>query len=170
MTANVQIDTDRLTLRECTLDDLDIIVELLGDTDTMQGYRGTSTPEFAKDWLDGVVASWQEKGYGYWILFLKEIGEFIGIAGISDVEIYGIWEAEAGYAIRKKFCGQGFASEAADACYDFALNRTDIDHIITVIDPRNSASIHLAEKYGLSFLKQSAKWGRTVHVYAASRT
>lgn len=170
MTANVQIQTEGLSLRECTLDDLDLIVELFGDSETMEGYRGTFTPDAAKNWLDGVVTLWREKGYGYWILSLKETEEFAGIAGIFDLQIDGICEAEAGYVIRKKFWGQGFASEVAKACYDFALNRTDIDRVITLIDPRNSASIHLAEKYGLSFLKQSAKWGRTVHVYAISRT
>ena len=136
----------------------------------MESYRGVLTPEATREWVEDVIASWKEKGYGYWILTLKDTDTFVGTAGLFDQEIDGKPEAEAGYVIQHRYWGQGFASEVAHACYDFALNRTDLDRVVTIIDPRNSASIHLAEKYGLSFLKQSAKWGRAVHIYAKSRT
>lgn len=170
MTAGVQIETERLTLREITTDDSDLILDLFCDPQTMESYRGTLTPQVTREWIEAVIASWKEKGYGYWVLFLKDTGTFIGTAGLFDQEIDGKTEAEAGYVIDRQYWGQGFASEIAHACYDFALDRTDLDCVVTIVDPRNSAAIHLAKKYGLSFLKQSAKWGRTVHVYARSRT
>ncbi len=170
MTTGVHIDTERLTLREITLDDGDLIADLYGDPETMDSYRGVLSSEESRVWVEGVIASWQEKGYGYWILFLKDTDTFIGSAGLFDEEIDGSLEPEVGYVIQRQYWGQGYASEVAAACYDFALNRTDLDRVITIIDPRNSAAIHLAKKYGLSFLRQSAKWGRVVHVYAKSRT
>ena len=169
MTTGVQIETECLSLREITLDDANLIVELFCDSQTMDSYRGARTPPETQEWVEDVIALWREKGYGYWVLFLKGTDTFIGTAGLFDQEIDGKLEVEAGYVIQHQYWGQGFASEIAHACYDFALNRTDLDRVVTIIDPRNSAAVHLAEKYGLSFLKQSAKWGRTVHVYAISR-
>ncbi len=169
MTTGVQIETERLTLREITSDDADLIVDLFCDSKTMDSYRGALTPQESRVWVEAVIASWREKSYGYWVLFLKDTDTFIGTAGLCDQEIDGKLEAEAGYVIQHRYWGQGFASEISNACYDFALNRTDLDRVVTIIDPRNGAAIHLAERYGLSFLKQSAKWGRAVHVYAISR-
>ena len=169
MTTGVQIETECLSLREITLDDADLIVDLFSDSETMDSYRGALTPQDTRVWIEAVIASWKEKGYGYWVLFLRGTDTFIGTAGLFDQEIDGEMETEVGYVIEHQYWGQGFASEIAHACYDFALNRTDLDRVVTIIDPRNSAAVHLAEKYGLSFLKQSAKWGRTVHVYAISR-
>ena len=170
MTTGVQIETERLALREITRKDTGLIVDLFCDSQTMDSYRGALTPQATREWVEAVIASWREKGYGYWVLFLKDTDTFIGTAGLFDQEIDGTLETEAGYVIQHQYWGQGLASEVARACYDFALNRTDVERVVTLIDPRNSASIHLAERYGLSFLKQSAKWGRTVHVYAISRT
>ena len=169
MTASVQIETESLSLRELTSGDLDLIVDLYGDPETMDSYRGVLSSQDSQVWLEGVITSWKKKGYGYWALFLKDTGTFIGSAGLFDQEIEGVWETEVGYVIQRQHWGQGFASEVAAACYDFALNRTDLERVVTIIDPRNSAAVHLAEKYGLSFLRQSAKWGRVVHIYAKTR-
>jgi len=45
--------------------------------------------------------------------------------------------------------GQGFATEAARAVLAHALRVLRIDPVVAIVDPRNLASIRVAEKIGL---------------------
>ena len=166
MSANVQIETERLRFRECTLDDLDDLLVLFSDEETMHRYRGTRTPDEVVHWLTTTVGTWERCGYGYWMLDLKETGDLVGFAGLYDYVVDDVEEVEAGYVINHEYWGIGLGGEAAAACYEFADARIEIDRVITLIDPRNTACIALAQRHGLAFERQTAMWGRTVHVYA----
>ena len=62
-----------------------------------------------------------EIGFGLWAVILKEGNEFIGDCGITMQEVEGQSLPEIGYHIIKEYCRRGYASEAANACIDFAF-------------------------------------------------
>ena len=166
MQANLRFETERLAFRKCTLDDLDDLTLLFSHAETMQGYRGARTPEQTLEWLNETMDTWESPGYGYWMLDLKETGEIVGTAGLHEYTVDGVAEVEAGYVLHVDHWGSGLGAEAAGLCYDYAINTLGLSRVITLIDPRNSASIYLAEKHGLTYQRQTAMWGRTVHMYA----
>jgi RimJ/RimL family protein N-acetyltransferase len=54
-----------------------------------------------------------------------------------------------GWRLQRQHWGQGFASEAAHAVLDEVLRRFKIDPVVAIVDPRNTASIRVAEKIGM---------------------
>ena len=54
-----------------------------------------------------------------------------------------------GWRLLRQHWGQGFASEASHAVLDQALRVLRIDPVAAIVDPRNTASIRVAEKIGM---------------------
>lgn len=166
MPTRIQIETERLLFRECTFDDLEELTSLFSDEETMQQYRGTRSSEETIEWLSKTTDTWDSSGYGYWMLNLKDSGETIGTAGLFECDVDDMPEIEVGFVLHSKYWGCGLGGEAAAACYEYALETINLDRIVTLTDPRNTACTYLAQQHGLTFERQTAMWGRTVHVYA----
>jgi RimJ/RimL family protein N-acetyltransferase len=54
-----------------------------------------------------------------------------------------------GWRLMRQHWRQGFATEASRAVLDHALRVLEIDPVVAIVDPRNLASIRVAEKIGL---------------------
>jgi RimJ/RimL family protein N-acetyltransferase len=74
---------------------------------------------------------------------------FIGIAGLLHQEIDGNVEAEISYRIKPEYWNCGFATEAAQACKDYAEKILYKNRLISIIHPANYASKCVAEKLGV---------------------
>ena len=72
----MKIETERLLLRELTLDDFDALYEILSDTETMQHYPKPFDEERTKGWIEWNLRNYKEYGFGLWAVILKETGEF----------------------------------------------------------------------------------------------
>ena len=57
---------------------------------------------------------------------------------------------ELGWIINKKYWGQGFAYEAAEALLDYAKKELKIRHLIAHCDVDNTASYRIMEKLGMT--------------------
>jgi ribosomal-protein-alanine N-acetyltransferase len=78
-------------------------------------------------------------------------------------------EVEIGYRLARCAWGQGFATEAAAAVRDYGFGTLCLSRLISIIDPRNVASIRVAEKTGLKYEKDVIFQGFADRVYAISR-
>lgn len=58
-------------------------------------------------------------------------------------------EIEVGYQVRRDFWNQGYATEAARACMEYAFTKLGARRVISMIRPPNVASRRVAEKNGL---------------------
>ncbi len=87
-------------------------------------------------------------GYGIWVVCLKENGEVIGRAGLSNRQVDGVNELELGYVIDEKYQGFGYAYEACMAVCEFAKERLYVDKLVCFIEKKNIPSVRLAEKLG----------------------
>ena len=63
------------------------------------------------------------------------------------------------------FWGQGIATEAAQAMKNYAFNQLNIAHLISIIHVDNMASKQVAQKVGLSHIKQTHFKGNLVDVF-----
>jgi RimJ/RimL family protein N-acetyltransferase len=61
---------------------------------------------------------------------------------------------------------QGFATEAAIACRQFAFNTANVRRVVSLIDPANIASTRVAEKVGMTCEKEIQRWGKRISLYA----
>ena len=151
-------ETARLQFRQYSLDDLETIVPWFTDTEMMRFYGGVRPREDVEQWLrDRILPAWEELGYGYYVLILKETGETVGHSGLMHQDVDGTDELEVGYLLQRDYWGRGLATEAAGFFYDYALNSLGRDRIISIIHPDNAASIRVAEKNGLT-LEKTTIW------------
>jgi len=71
----------------------------------------------------------------------------------------GPTEVEVGYTLGRDFWGKGYATEAAGAVRDYALNGLGADRVIALIIHGNAASEKVARKLGLEH-ERDIKLGR----------
>jgi [ribosomal protein S5]-alanine N-acetyltransferase len=110
------LETERLTLREMTLHDIDDLLEVLSDPEAMQFYPQLFDRQMTQTWVERNIQRYAQHRFGLWALILKESGKLIGDCGLVVQEVDGVEEVEIGYHIRRDLWGKGLATEAAQAC------------------------------------------------------
>ena len=147
--------TDRLTFRELTPEDLDIVVSQLGDPRVMWMAAAPWTRERCRAWIDDNLGWYRDLGYGQYLLIDRGSGDSLGECGMNPVEVEGVPEVEIGYNVRPDLWGQGLASEAGLACLEFARKIVQLPRVIALIDPRNDRSMRTAARIGMAFERQA---------------
>jgi RimJ/RimL family protein N-acetyltransferase len=161
------LTTPRLVLREMTGADLDDMAALLGDPEVMRYYPAPRTRDEALAWIKRNQRLYRERGFGLWAITLRATSEFAGDCGLTPQRVDGAEEIEVGYHIRAGLHGNGYATEAAAACRNFARDRLGLRRLIAIIDPRNVPSQRVAAKIGLKEEKRATVFGGPRVIYAA---
>jgi RimJ/RimL family protein N-acetyltransferase len=156
----VQLETERLVLREPQPRDIDGYAALWGDPEVMRFLGGrTARPEEAARGIDRMLKQWDRHGVGLFSVLRKEDERLIGRVGYllwdperwanaMHEELEDPLEMEIGWVIASAFWNQGYATEAALACRDHAFGPLGRDRVISLIAAENIASIRVAEKIG----------------------
>ena len=150
----IVIETERVILRKFTIDDAAFMLETLNTPTWLRfiGDRNVKTLEEAENYLlNGNIRSYQEYGFGFYVVVIKETQESIGICGIVKRE--GLEDVVIGFAFFQQFMGKGYGYEAGSATLNYALNDLKIKKIVAIVDPENVVSIALLKKIGLQFEK-----------------
>lgn len=159
------LDTERLLLRKFVPDDAKILASII-ETITNEQYKHLSLLEYAEGFIEHkIIPSYEKNGFGLWALEDKNTGKLIGYCGLHKVDVSGKEKIELAYRIARDFRGQGLATEAAIAVRDYGLNVLKIPEIVSCIAHDNSASIRVAEKVGMKYLKDGQMFGKPCKVY-----
>jgi RimJ/RimL family protein N-acetyltransferase len=114
-----------------------------------------------------IVGHWHLRGFGMWGAFERDSGRLVGRVGFHQPD--GWPDFELGWTMGRVSWGKGYAPEAARACLDYAFNVMKRDHVISLIDPLNTASIRVAEKIGETVEGETEIGGHKVLIYGISR-
>lgn len=146
------IHTERLTLREFTLEDAPFIQVLL-NTDTWIKYigdRGIDSEKKAKEYIQtGLIDSYRRDGLGFYHVSVSETGTDIGMCGLVNRD--GLDYPDIGFALLPSQEGKGYAWEMARATLDYARDQLKLKRIEAITIEENKRSISLLEKLGLSY-------------------
>jgi RimJ/RimL family protein N-acetyltransferase len=146
------LETERLILREPTIDDASFMLRLVNEPSWLQyiGDRHVYSLDDARQYLlNGAIKSFAENGFGFAIVILKKSGEWMGMCGL--VKRPFLDSADIGFAFFPEYTGQGYALEAATATLDYAYNDLHMPRIVAITSPDNMRSISLLKKLGLQF-------------------
>lgn len=149
------LETDRLRLREMTMNDADHVMEILGDPIAMRYYPSTFPREVALQWITMNREYYVNHGAGMWACELKEDGVFAGLCGIIPQTVDGVEEKEIGYLFVRKYWGRGLATEAARAVMDYGFLTLGLNRLIATIYHQNAPSVKVAERLGMTFEKRT---------------
>jgi len=164
------LETERLILKTTELSDLDNLVALRSDPDVMKyiGDGATHTEEQVKSFFLSIAIPYQEKhGIGFFSVFEKESGNFIGQAGLFHVGYDDVQpDIEIAYRLHKKYWGKGYATELVKALIQWGFQNLSVDKLIAGTEPENIASQNVLKKAGLNY-KGKVKWhtGRELFLY-----
>ena len=144
------IETKRLYLREMNQSDFLALCKILQDKDVMYAYEHAFDDDEAQQWLDKQIARYKNHGFGLWAVILKETDEMIGQCGLT-IQDYNNKEAfEIGYLFQKYFWHNGYATEAAIACKEYAFDTLGVDEVVSIIRDTNIASQNVAKRNGMT--------------------
>src|SRR6185295_498129 len=116
------LTTRRLRFRKLELKDAKAWEEFLSDPQAVKFFLPIEdVKKYAVEWMEKQSNRYEKDGFGLFALIEKNSGEFIGQCGLMIQEVDGIRELEIGYHLIPRFWKQGYASEAAIACRDFAF-------------------------------------------------
>ena len=168
------LETDRLILRQLNQSDFDDLCKILQDEEVMYAYEGAFSDEEVQDWLNRQLLRYENDGVGLCAVVLKETGTMIGQCGLTMQDWKGQRLLEIGYLFNKLYWHQGYASEAATACKEYAFNVLDTQSVCSIIRDTNTASQNVALRCGMSIVDKWTKHYRNVDMphflYSISRT
>ena len=147
----VQIETERLFLREMVEDDFEALRRVLGDRDIMRHYPYEFDDARIRSWIARNRERYSVFGFGLWAVCRKDTGEMIGDCGLTMQIIDGQIRPEIGYHIRADHQRQGYATEAARAVRDWTWQNTPFRAIYSYMKAENIPSIRTAMAYGCEY-------------------
>lgn len=149
----VILQTDRLRLRQFNSGDAVFMMNLTNTDDWHNniGDRNTNSEELAKHYLEnGNIKSYRERGYGGYLVELKETGEPVGMCGLFKREVLDY--PDIGFAFMPDHYGKGYGFEAASAVLRYANEVLQLPKVLGITLPSNMGSIRLLEKIGLKYI------------------
>jgi RimJ/RimL family protein N-acetyltransferase len=158
------IVTQRLSLRRWTYADRDDFRAMVTDVETMRFLHDSVplTPEQTDKALDATIGHYAA-GYGDWAIVSRTDGAIMGESGLTRLHETG--EIELGYMLRRPYWGAGYASEAARAVVQYALEALGLTRIVSLVRPDNAASIRVLKKLGMRPLGPTTHRGHPMIKY-----
>lgn len=147
-------ETERLRLREFTVDDAPFLLELLNTPGWLQfiGDRGVRTIEDAKMYAEKkLISSYARFGYGLYCVETKDTRKPIGMCGL--VRRDALENADVGFAFLPDWSRAGYALEATTAVLLFAKKKIRNKKLLAITQADNDRSIRLLTKLGFTFEK-----------------
>ncbi|MCT4554839.1 MAG: GNAT family N-acetyltransferase [Pelagimonas sp.] len=92
------------------------------------------------------IGHWEIRGYGMWMIHLRDTDETVGMAGGWFPAKWP--EREIAWIIWPDRGGKGYALEATDRVRRYFYQDLGWDTAVSYIDPKNLDSIRLAERLG----------------------
>jgi len=94
---------------------------------------------------------YERYGYGRWAVVRRFDENCLGWCGLKYSPESG--ETDIGFRFFRKYWGQGYATEAAQACLDYGLQKLGLEQIVGRAMQSNRASVRVLEKIGMRYWK-----------------
>ena len=143
------LQTERLTLRPFSVDDIDEFLTVWGDPEVIWWGAVATDRDQAASGLASLVQRIEgmPSGMGWWWLDLRDSGETVGDVNIQPAPDPpgGI---EIGWHLARRHWGNGYATEGARKMIELAWD-LGLEEVIATIVPMNLRSVRVAERLGM---------------------
>lgn len=167
-----KIETQRLQLRNYSLDDLSELARILSNPEVMKySPRGAIPKEKIKqvtqEILEFFINHWKQHEFGVWAVIDKQKGQLIGHCGLNFLP--NSPEVEVLYRLDQTYWNQGIATEATKASLRYGFEQVKLEYIVAITAPEHIASRRVMEKAGLKYEKDAYFYNLNVVYYALPR-
>ena len=154
------LTTERLLLRETTMDDLDSLFQLRNDDEGRKYLdRPKETYEEVKEKLENIIADTAKGDNILWTICRPGNPAMMGTTGFWNFDKKN-HRVEIGYSLFPAYWGKGFATEANRKIISYAFEVMKVHSIAGNINPENIASRRVLEKTGF---RQEAHFTEDYH-------
>jgi RimJ/RimL family protein N-acetyltransferase len=165
--------TDRLILRPLVIDDLDDLAALHAE-ESFWRYpfgRGWSTSE-TKAFLERTIERYDDPGIAVSAVVIADTGELAGWAGLSIPTFLPeiLPAVEVGWRLGERHRGHGIATEAGRAWVRYGFEELELDAIVSIYQPENTASGAVMKRLGFTLERRAThpKLDVPLHVMSLS--
>lgn len=157
-----QLETDRLVLRHFTIDDAESVFNNWASDDEVTRYLTWPTHksiDVSREFMEYCVKGYADSSFYLWGIERKDTQELIGNIAVVKV-IDEIDSLELGWAIGRKYWGNGYTAEAALKVIEFLFDQVEANSIYAGHDVHNPNSGRVMQKAGMKFegiLRQSGR-------------
>jgi RimJ/RimL family protein N-acetyltransferase len=164
-----RVKTSRLVMRSLEEGDLAAYAAMTGDPNVMRFVSDGHVFDEGQAWREIAthLGHWELRGYGQWALELGDEGGLIGRAGLWNPA--GWPGIEVGWMLSRDAWGNGYATEAGEASIRWAWENLDASELISVIHPRNEASMRVARRLGMEPRSESTLRGQSVVIFGLEK-
>jgi ribosomal-protein-alanine N-acetyltransferase len=145
------LETKRLIIRPAVIEDAYNLYQLNSDPDVVRYTGDTSFKTLldAQELIrDRMLTQFNLYKMSRFTVLLKD-GTYLGWCGLKYFPETN--EVDLGYRFMKKFWGQGYATEAGEACLKYGFEELKLKRIIAKAMPDNIGSIKVIQKLGFTF-------------------
>ena len=146
-----ELRTDRLLLRRWQDSDLEPWAAMNADPEVREHLGDLLTREQAAASMAHFRADFARRGWGWWAVEVAASGEFIGFAGMDEVdEGLPFTGVEIGWRLARAAWGKGYATEAAVAVLAFGFKTLGLPEILAVTTVGNARSQAVMRRLGMT--------------------
>jgi RimJ/RimL family protein N-acetyltransferase len=146
------IESDRLRLRGWTDADVEAWADMNADPRVMEFFPSTLAREQSYESAQRMRTELSQRGYGWFVMELKERPGFAGVLALCEVR----WDApfepktEIGWRLPVETWGHGYATEGAKALLDFARDRLHWNEVVAFTAKINERSQRVMQRLGMT--------------------
>ena len=160
---SIILETQRLTLRQFTADDVDNLFDLNADPEVMRYITGGRPAP--REFLQGEVIPFHLAVYerldrlGTWAAESAATGEFLGWFHFRPGPDMDTTNIDLGYRLRRSAWNKGYATEGSLALIDMGFTDLGVERVFAHTMTVNTASRRVLEKCGLTLVRTGAYEG-----------
>ncbi len=146
--------TPRLTLRPVCIEDAEAMFSRMSDAQTTRYLYNPpdKTIDDTRAYIEKAAAEWKKDAPVY--LSFSILLDAVAIGEIF-ISVEDDAQADIGWVFGRRYCGRGFATEAAEAALLFCRNKLHLRRITARCDARNTASARLMERLSMTLIDDS---------------
>lgn len=147
------IRTPRLLLRNWEPTDLDDLHAVNSNPNVMRHFPSVMTKEETAAQLERFRVHQAKEGFSYFAAEIRETGECIGFIGMARQTYESAFTpcVDIGWRLKESAWGNGYATEGAKACLEFAWNELKLPEVYAIAVLQNKPSFRVMEKIGMRY-------------------
>lgn len=129
-----------------------------------------ATPEEqCQMWFERAFTRYNDERGGLNVLIDKQTNQLVGQCGLLIQEVDSVTRMEVGYSVLPQFWCNGYATEAAIKCRDYAFENNFTDSLISIIHIENVSSMKVAANNGMKLQTTTVYKGFPVNIFQITK-
>lgn len=147
--------SQRLGFRTWLPEDIPDLAAINADPAVMEFFPSTQSLQQTENFINRMIKQYEEKHFCYFAVERLDTKEFIGFTGLMEPTYEADFTpcVDIGWRLAQKHWGNGFATEAAKRCLEYAFAVLELDYVVATCPQVNTPSEAVMKKIGMQKIR-----------------